>query len=142
MKNIRSSRPAQILVPLAAIAFACQLASKDSRETRSTSADRARTASVPAPPPAAPVLVAENITASTEEASARAPAPCAATAFKYPTVQAACDEDGRRAVKKLMTSAVAKAKRAGTELECASCHLDQKTFGLRPNAADDLAPWL
>jgi hypothetical protein len=107
------------------------------------STDRSRAPSLPAPPPAEPVVVADDTTAaSTREASARGTVPCAATEFKYPTVEAACAEDGRRAVKKVMSGAIAKAKRAGTELECSSCHLDQKTFGLRPNAVDDLAPWL
>jgi cytochrome c len=41
-----------------------------------------------------------------------------------------------------MQGAIAKAKSAGTELKCSNCHVDQKTFGLRPNAVDDLASWL
>jgi hypothetical protein len=143
VKTIHRSSAARIVAPLAALALACQLASDGKRESRSTSADRPPTAPLPAPPPAEPVRVAENTAAaSLSEASARAPIPCAAAEFKYPAVQAACAEDGRRAVKKLMTSAIAKAKREGTELECGSCHLDQKTFGLRPNAVDDLARWL
>ena len=134
---------AHIAAPLAALALACQLASEDRRASRSTPTDRPLTAALPAPPPAEPVVVAENTTAdSIAEANARAPVPCAAAVFNYPTVAAACAEDGRRAVKKIMTGAIAKAKREGTELECSSCHLDQKTFGLRPNAVDDLARWL
>ena len=145
MKAIQHFSAAHIVAPLAALALACQLASDGRRASTSTSTDTPRTAPLPAPPPppAEPVVVAENTTAaSISEADTRAPVPCAAAEFKYPTVQAACAEDGRRAVKKIMTLAIAKAKREGTELECASCHLDQKTFGLRPNAVDDLARWL
>ena len=70
------------------------------------------------------------------------PVPCAATEFNYPVVKAACAEGGRASVKKVMQGAIAKAKRSGTELKCSNCHVDQKTFGLRPNAVDDLANWL
>ena len=144
MKTIHRNIAAHIVAPLATLALACQLANGDSRERGSTSTDGSRTATLPAlPPPAKPVVVAENTgAASTAEASARTPAPCAASQFNYPVVKAACDEDGRRAVKKIMSGAIAKAKRAGTELECSNCHLDQKTFGLRPNAVSDLGPWL
>ena len=144
MRTIHRSRAAQIVAPLAALALACQLANKDGRESRSTSPDRSQAAALPAPPPAEPVVIATDDTTAgrTAEDSARAPVPCAATELRYPEVKAACAEDGRRAVKKIMIAAIAKAKRAGTELECSSCHLDQKTFGLRPNAVDDLARWL
>ena len=143
MKTIHRSRAAHIVVPLAALALACQLSNTDGRERRSTATDRPHTTTLPPSPPAEPVVVAETTTAaSIAEANARAPVPCTTAELQYPTVKAACAEDGRRAVKKVMLGAIAKAKRAGTELECSSCHLDQKTFGLRPNAVDDLAPWL
>jgi len=144
VKTIHRSSAPHIVATLAALALACQLANDDRRESRSTLKDRPSTAALPAPPPPPePVVVAENTTvASISEANSRAPVPCAATDFKYLAIKAACAEDGRRAVKKIMTFAVAKAKREGTELECSSCHLDQKMFGLRPNAVDDLARWL
>ena len=49
---------------------------------------------------------------------------------------------GRRAVEVVVHAGTAVVRGEGAELECSSCHLDQKTFGLRPNAVDDLARWL
>ena len=132
MKNSHPSKPAHLLAALATLALACQLSNKGSHESRPTSANAPRTAALSAPPPAE----------ADEVADSRAPVPCAATEFNYPLVKAACDEDGRRAVKKIMNGAIAKAKRQGTELACSNCHVDQKTFGLRPNAVEDLAGWL
>ena len=129
------------LVPFAGIALACQLV-EGNPEPRSRGGSSARPATTPkASPPEQPV--AENKpAAATEEDPNAAPVPCAATEFNYPAVKSACAEGGRAAVKKVMHGAIANAKRAGTELKCSNCHVDQKTFGLKPNAVDDLKAWL
>jgi hypothetical protein len=130
-----------MLATLAGLALACQLPSGSKRESRDKSTGTSRPAlATPKPPETAPV--AENTTAGAVEDTEATPLPCAATEFNYPAVKAACADGGRSAVKKVMQGAIAKAKSAGTELKCAGCHVDQKTFGLRPNAVDDLAPWL
>jgi hypothetical protein len=107
----------------------------------------APSAPAPSPPPslAPPALdtASQNQTAAqTEEDSPAAPQPCAGAPFHYPAVEEACARDGRRATKDVMRAAVAKAKRAGIELKCAQCHVDQTSFKLRPNAIDDLKDWL
>jgi len=143
VKPINCRRVTYWVVPLVGLALGCQLV-EGSPESRSKSTSAARPAPVPKPaPPPEPAPVAENTTAAaTEEDPNAAPVPCAATDFNYPAVKAACAEGGRGAVKKVMHGAIAKAKRAGTELKCSNCHVDQKTFGLRPNAVDDLKTWL
>jgi cytochrome c len=45
-------------------------------------------------------------------------------------------------VKALMRSAVGKAKAAGQDTTCTSCHVDMKSYGLKPNAVTDLKKWL
>jgi cytochrome c len=141
VKPIHRRTRSYLLATLAGLALACQLPSGNNRESREKSTSTSRPAlSTPKPPEPAPV--AENTTAAAVDDTAEAPAPCATTEFHYPAVQAACADGGRSAVKKIMKGAIAKAKRAGTELKCAGCHVDQKDFGLRPNAVDDLAQWL
>lgn len=140
MKPIHRRTGSYLLTTLAGLALACQLPSGSSRESREKSTGTSRPAlSTPKTPAPAPV---ENTTAAAVEDTDTEPTPCATTQFNYPAVQAACAEGGRSAVKKVMKGAIAKAKRAGTELKCAGCHIDQKDFGLRPNAVDDLAQWL
>ena len=41
-----------------------------------------------------------------------------------------------------MKGAVKKAKAAGTDLQCLSCHEDVKDFHLKSNAVADLKKWL
>jgi cytochrome c len=41
-----------------------------------------------------------------------------------------------------MKGAVSKAKAAGTDLKCTSCHEDTKDFHLKSNAVGDLKNWL
>jgi hypothetical protein len=131
-----------MLASLVGLTLACQLVDAGKRESKS-STDTSRTAALSAPMPPEPLAVAENTTAAAREQDTTAvPVPCAATEFNYPAVKAACAEGGRSAVKKIMSGAIARAKRADTELQCSHCHVDQKTFGLRPNAVDDLASWL
>jgi cytochrome c len=41
-----------------------------------------------------------------------------------------------------MKRAVAKAKAAGTDLKCTSCHVDTSNFKLKSNAVSDMKQWL
>ena len=66
------------------------------------------------------------------------PDPCTAKDFKFPAVKKACAEGGRKAAKDLMKSLVKKAKEAGQDINCKSCHSDLKTFELKDNAVEDL----
>jgi hypothetical protein len=140
VKPIHRCTCSYMLATLAALALACQLPSGNNRESRDKSTASSRPALSTPKPREAPV--AENATAAAVDDPEAPTVPCATTEFHYPAVQAACGEGGRKAVKKIMQGAIAKAKRAGTELKCAGCHVDQKDFGLRPNAVDDLAQWL
>lgn len=146
MKPIKCLEVSWWVVPLFSLALGCQLleGNRDSR-SRSTGASRPAPAQ-PAPaaePPTEASPAADNRTAAATEEDPGAPsAPCGASDFHYPEVKSACAEGGRSAVKKVMKGAIAKAKQAGTELKCSNCHVDQKTFGLRPNAVDDLKNWL
>lgn len=67
---------------------------------------------------------------------------CQTKKFKYPAVAAACKSGGRAAAKDLMKGAVKKAKAAGKDIKCTSCHEDAKDFVLKSNAVDDLKPWI
>ncbi len=74
-----------------------------------------------------------------------APAPedaCQTKNFHYTQVASACKNGGRKAVKAIMKGVVKKAKAAGTDLQCTSCHEDMKDFHLKPNAVGDLKNWL
>lgn len=141
MKPIHRCTRSYMLATVAGLALACQLPSGNNRESRDKSTVSSRPALSPPKPPE-PATVGENTTAAAVDDPEAPTVPCATTEFHYPAVQAACGEGGRKAVKKVMQGAIAKAKRAGTELKCAGCHIDQKDFGLRPNAVDDLAQWL
>jgi len=57
-------------------------------------------------------------------------------------VERACLEGGRSAAKDLMKRAIANAKAKGEKLECTSCHVDQKTYALQPDAVKELQRWL
>lgn len=84
--------------------------------------------------------------ASTEKAPAPGgPTPddaCQTKNFHYSQVAGACKSGGRKAAKNVMKGAVAKAKAAGTDLKCTSCHEDMKDFHLKSNAVGDLKNWL
>jgi hypothetical protein len=67
---------------------------------------------------------------------------CTAKKFHYDKVRKACEEGGRKAAKDLMKAAVKKAKDAGKDIKCKSCHEDTKTFELKDNAVEDLKPWI
>jgi len=67
---------------------------------------------------------------------------CTTTKFHYKQVEAACKSGGRKAAKEVMKGAVKKAKAAGKDVKCTSCHEDTKEFKLKKNAVDDLKPWL
>lgn len=52
--------------------------------------------------------------------------PCKATSFKVAQVKKACEKGGVKAAKKLMKSAVKKAKDAGESVNCKTCHESTK----------------
>ncbi len=68
--------------------------------------------------------------------------PCAAKSFKFDKVKAACTEGGRSAAKKLMKGVVKKAKAAGGDVNCKTCHTSLKTFALTKDAHTKLGKWL
>jgi cytochrome c len=144
VKPIHRSSHCHLLAALVGLALACQLPGGNNRESkaRSTSSARPALSMAPKAPEAGPVPENTTAAASDDTETEAAPEPCAATEFNYPAVKAACADGGRKAVKKIMHGAIAKAKSAGTELKCSNCHMDQTSFGLRPNAVDDLAQWL
>jgi hypothetical protein len=67
---------------------------------------------------------------------------CTTKKFHYPAVEKACKDGGRKAVKEVMKGAVKKAKAAGKDVKCTSCHEDTKDFKLKDNAVDDLKPFI
>jgi hypothetical protein len=68
--------------------------------------------------------------------------PCQTKKFHYSQVASACKSGGRKSAKVVMKGAVTKAKAAGTDLKCTSCHEDMKDFHLKSNAVGDLKNWL
>lgn len=68
--------------------------------------------------------------------------PCQTMQFHYGAVKAACHSGGRRAAKEVMKGALGRAKAAGQDLKCTSCHEDTKSFHLKANAVADLKAWL
>ena len=68
--------------------------------------------------------------------------PCTAKKFAYPKVEKACTDGGRSAVKKLMKAAVKKAKAAGEDINCKSCHTSRKSYELVDGASKRLQKWL
>jgi len=69
-------------------------------------------------------------------ASAEDPKPC--TNATLPKVKAACEKGGQAEAKKLMKTVVDKAKAAGKETKCNSCHENLKDYKQTPNAMADL----
>ena len=69
------------------------------------------------------------------------PKPCKATKFKFKKVEKACKEGGQPAAKKLMKAAVKKAKAAGEEINCKTCHSSLKEFDLK-DGANKIEKWL
>jgi len=67
---------------------------------------------------------------------------CTTKKFHYAPVEKACKEGGRKAAKEVMKGAVKKAKAAGKDVKCTSCHEDTKDFKLKDNAVDDLKPFI
>jgi hypothetical protein len=81
----------------------------------------------------------------TSAPGAEAPAPddaCQTKHFHYTQVASACKSGGRKPVKAIMKGVIKKAKAAGTDLQCTSCHEDMKDFHLKSNAVGDLKNWL
>lgn len=67
---------------------------------------------------------------------------CTTKNFHYSQLGAACHSGGRKAAKEVMKGVVKKAKAAGTDLKCTSCHVDMNSFQLKGNAVSDLKQWL
>jgi cytochrome c len=67
---------------------------------------------------------------------------CTTKKFNYPAVEKACKDGGRKAAKDVMKAALKKAKAAGNDVKCTSCHEDTKAFKLKDNAVKDLKPWI
>ena len=80
-------------------------------------------------------LVAPSVAHAGDEA-------CTTKKFHYPAVEKACKDGGRKAAKELMKGAVKKAKAAGKDVKCTSCHEDTHDFHLKSNAVGDLKSWL
>ncbi len=76
------------------------------------------------------------------DARADDPKPCRATSFTVDAVQKACASGGQPAAKTLMKKAVDKAKSAGADVNCKSCHSDLTTFATTPDATTELKRWL
>lgn len=69
------------------------------------------------------------------------PDPCQAKTFHYPAIGSACKKGGRKAVRDIMRGVVKKAKAAGQDVQCTSCHQDTSSFLLKPNAVSDIKQW-
>ena len=67
---------------------------------------------------------------------------CTTKKFNYPAVEKACKDGGRKAAKEVMKAALKKAKGAGKDWKCTSCHEDTKEFKLKDNAVDDIKPYI
>lgn len=74
--------------------------------------------------------------------TAQADDACATKKFHYPAVENACKKGGRAAAKDVMKAALKKAKDAGKDYSCKTCHEDLKSFKLKSNAVEDLKPWI
>jgi hypothetical protein len=70
------------------------------------------------------------------------PDPCHAKTFHYSLIGSACKKAGRKPVKDIMRGVVKKAKAAGQDIQCTSCHADTSTYLLKPNAVSDIKQWL
>jgi hypothetical protein len=68
--------------------------------------------------------------------------PCQAKTFHYSVIGSACKKAGRKPVKDIMRGVVKKAKAAGQDVQCTSCHVDTATYLLKPNAVSDIKQWL
>jgi hypothetical protein len=82
---------------------------------------------------------------ATTTSGAEGPTPddaCQTQNFHYTQVASACKSGGRKAAKGVMKGVIKKAKAAGTDLQCTSCHVDMKDFHLKSNAVGDLKNWL
>jgi hypothetical protein len=129
--------------PSAATASAEPVPTPSAAPASSASAEAAKPGK-PAPAshaaaPAAPLAAASATPTPTDAPSADA---CTTKNFHYTLVSSACRTGGRKAAKEVMKGAVKKAKAAGTDLKCTSCHEDVTSFHLKSNAVSDMKPWL
>jgi hypothetical protein len=122
-----------------------------------TSPDPAPVAAPSEPPgtsaPSTPPVADAKAKAGHKEAHQAEPQPTAAEAYDGPdpcqgkshpiaAIGGACKKGGRKAVKDIMKGVVKKAKAAGQNTQCMSCHTDTSSFQLLPNAVSDLKKWL
>ena len=84
------------------------------------------------------LVAAAGLKAGATTAKADDAEKCTTKDFKTPQVKKACAEGGRAAAKDLMKKTVKKAKAAGQDINCKSCHKSLKTFELTDNAVADL----
>jgi hypothetical protein len=75
-------------------------------------------------------------------ASADGPKPCLKANYEIAQVKAACDKGGQDEAKKMMKALTDKAKAAGKEIKCNSCHENLKDYKLTPNGMADLKKML
>jgi hypothetical protein len=73
--------------------------------------------------------------------AAQDPRPCLATKFEFPNVEKACHDGGQKAATTLMKAVVKRAKDAGSDVNCKTCHTDTRAWGLTPNAVTDYGKW-
>ena len=69
---------------------------------------------------------------------------CTTKKFHFKAVEKACESGGRKAAKDVMKAAVKKAKAAGKDMKCKSCHEDTKEFKLKDEkeAVEKLKPYI
>lgn len=88
-------------------------------------------------------LFAAGLGMGVTTANAGAGAPCVAKSFKIKKVEEACKSGGQDAVKTMMKAAVKKAKAAGNDVDCKTCHDDLKTYAVKAGSkASDIEKWL
>jgi cytochrome c len=80
-------------------------------------------------------LVAGRVQAQTGE-------PCGAANPQTAQVKKACKDGGRDAVKALMKEVVKKAKAAGQDVNCKSCHTNLTDYAVKDGAVAELKKWL
>lgn len=74
-----------------------------------------------------------------DTASADGPEPCKSKSFEIEQVEAACKKGGEPAAKALMKKAVKKAKDAGEDINCKTCHESTKELDKsKPGSVDKL----
>ena len=79
---------------------------------------------------------------TSEPAGYSGDSPCKTTNFRFSAVKSACSKGGQPAAKQLMKQVVSKAKAAGENMKCTTCHSSVKTYALKSTAVRELKQWL